>query len=232
MIGVTPLIDKERESYWMIPGYMQGIEAAGGVPVMLPLTSDPDEIARMADVCDGFLFTGGQDISPKRYGEQTFDFCGETAPERDAMEFALLDAVLPMDKACFGICRGIQLFNVYYGGSLYQDIPTQHPIGVNHHQSPPYDQTVHRVDITADTPLYDIIHRKSIFVNSYHHQGVSRQSSSLSVCAVSEDHIVEGLYDPNRKFVLAVQWHPEWLYEKDADNFALFEAFVREAGKS
>ena len=118
LIGIVPLVDEARESYWMLPGYMQGVEQAGGVPVMLPLTDDAAALRQLADTCDGFLLTGGQDVSPALYGAAPTLQCGETCPARDAMEARLLDLALAADKPVLGICRGIQFLNVHLGGTL------------------------------------------------------------------------------------------------------------------
>ena len=124
-IGIVPLIDIQRESYWMLPGYMEGIADAGGLPIMLPLTADPAAIRRIAQLCDGFLFTGGHDLSPELYGQEILPLCGERCPERDAMERLLFPAVMELDKPVLGICRGLQFINVMLGGTLFQDIPAQ-----------------------------------------------------------------------------------------------------------
>ncbi|MCG7218050.1 gamma-glutamyl-gamma-aminobutyrate hydrolase family protein [Paenibacillus mucilaginosus] len=228
MIGVLPLYDKEKESYWMLPGYMKGIEAAGGIPVMLPLTADPEVITAMADTFDGFLFTGGHDVHPELYGERIEPVCGEPCTERDEMERVLFREVTAMDKPAFGICRGLQLFNVLLGGTLYQDIPTQFgsDIQVNHQQQPPYDQPVHRVYIEKGDPLHEMLQTDSMEVNSYHHQGIKQLSSQLVAAAKAEDGMIEAVRMPDKKFVLAVQWHPEFSYTSDPYNFRLFEEFV------
>ena len=89
LIGITPLLDYEKESYWMLPGYMGGIEEAGGIPLMLPLTEDPEDIRQLLDHCSGILIAGGQDVSPVLYGEEELPCCKECAPERDRMELIL-----------------------------------------------------------------------------------------------------------------------------------------------
>ncbi len=94
LIGIVPLVDAQRESYWMLPGYMRGVEQAGGLPIMLPLTDDDAALRQLADTCDGFLLTGGQDVSPALYGAAPVPACGETCPARDAMETKLLALAL------------------------------------------------------------------------------------------------------------------------------------------
>lgn len=229
MIGVLPLVDMERESYWMIPGYMKGIEAAGGIPVILPLTTDHEIIQKLVEDFDGFLLTGGQDVSPKLYGEEILPECGQINSERDEMERILIEKVIEMDKPMLGICRGIQILNTILGGTLYQDLPMQHQSEINHHMTPPYDRVVHKVKIKGGTPLYFILNVKEIGVNSYHHQAIKDLSKKLKVAAVSEDDIIEGVYMPDKKFVLATQWHPELSYISDKNSMKIFEAFVNVA---
>lgn len=227
MIGVLPLYDREKDSYWMLPGYMKGIEEAGGIPIMLPLTTDEDTIQKLAAAFDGFLFTGGQDINPELYGEKD-KLCGEICSERDRMESALFKHAVELDKPLLGICRGLQLFNVMLGGTLYQDIPTQHSASeIKHTQTPPYAEPAHEVYIEKGTKLYQILQKDALKVNSLHHQGIKDLAEQLVPAARAEDGLIEAVVMPNKKFTLAVQWHPEFNYKVDDDHFALFLEFVR-----
>lgn len=229
IIGVVPLVDHQRLSLWMLPGYMRGIEEAGGIPVMLPLTTDKDVLKGAMDICQGFLLTGGQDVSPLLYDEEISSQCGECSSERDTMEAELLQIALVEDKPVFGICRGIQFLNVYLGGTLYQDIPTDYPTNINHHMTPPYDRMTHYVSILPETTLHDILKRTTLPVNSYHHQAVKNLGKGLELAAISEDGLTEGVYMPDHRFVVAVQWHPELLFHKDEPSKKLFSAFVKSA---
>ncbi|SDN19345.1 gamma-glutamyl-gamma-aminobutyrate hydrolase family protein [Alkalicoccus daliensis] len=233
VIGVLPLYDEEKESYWMLPGYMKGIEEAGGIPVMLPLTADKEVIGQLAEMYDGFLFTGGHDISPTLYGEDPLDVCGPLCLERDEMEKILFFRLLELNKPILGICRAIQLFNALLGGTLYQDLPTQlkTELKLVHKQSPPYHQPSHRVYIPKDNFLYQLIQEEDILVNSYHHQAIKNLSSQLTPQAEAEDGIIEAAAMTEKRFVLAVQWHPEFSYQKDAFNHRLFAALVKAAEK-
>ena len=231
LIGVVPLYDFAKESLWMLPGYMAGIEDAGGIPVMLPLTADGGILQALVGTLDGFLFTGGQDVSPALYGAAVSPACGETCPARDAMEPKLLAAALDADKPVFGICRGIQLLNACLGGTLYQDLPTEHGCAVDHRMTPPYDRAVHEVTVLADTPLAALLGKTRLGVNSYHHQAVKALAPCLCPMAVADDGIVEAAYLPGKRFCMAVQWHPEFSYKTDAQSRALLAAFVRAAAK-
>ncbi len=226
IIGVVPLVDIARESYWMLPGYMRGVEAAGGLPLMLPLTEIEGDIARFADEMDGFLFTGGQDVSPSVYGEERRLCCGEICPERDAMEAALLKAALERNKPALGICRGLQFINAALGGTLYQDLGEQHGSTLAHHQMPPYNKPAHKVTIARDTPLFELLGVKELPVNSLHHQGIKGLAPALSVMARAEDGLIEAVYMKSRAFLWAVQWHPEYAFETDRPGAKIFSAFV------
>ena len=226
LIGVVPCVDDERESYWMLPGYFKGVERAGGVPLMLPLTCDASVLDRLVEELDGFLLTGGHDVSPALYGAEPLPG-GECCPERDEMERALIAGALAADKALFGICRGIQLLNVVFGGTLYQDLPTQLPASpLEHHMRPPYDRAVHGVHLAGGTPLRELLGVERLAVNSYHHQGVREVGEGLEVMAVADDGLVEALRVREARFAWAIQWHPEFMRADDPASCALFGAFV------
>ena len=205
---------------------MQGTETAGAVPVILPLTADIGELEQLADTCDGFLFTGGQDVSPSLYGEDARPTCGEICQARDECEKELLRLALERDKPILGICRGIQLINVALGGSLYQDLPTEHPSGVEHHMSPPYDRFCHTVSVLPDTPLAELLNVPVLEVNSYHHQAVKRPANCLKKMAESPDGLIEAVYMPDKRFVWAIQWHPELSFRTDEASRKIFGAFI------
>ena len=224
-------MDVERDSFWMLPGYFQGVEQAGGLPVMLPLTDDKDAICQIVDRCDGFLFTGGQDVSPELYHEQVLDETVETYPARDKMELLLLKKAMDADKPILGICRGIQLINVALGGTLYQDLPTQHKSKINHHQNPPYDRPAHKNMILHNTPLFNLLQKDVIAVNSYHHQAIKDLADSLSKMAISEDGVIEAVCKSDCKFLWAVQWHPELSFLTEIDSDLIFSVFINQCLK-
>ncbi|MDR0703517.1 MAG: gamma-glutamyl-gamma-aminobutyrate hydrolase family protein [Planctomycetaceae bacterium] len=253
LIGVVPLYDEPRNSFWMLPGYMQAIEHAGGIPVILPLTANPSVLRQLAKQFDGFLFTGGQDVAPELYGEQPADCCGAVCPERDTMEKMLLEYVLKFDKPVFGICRGIQFINVFLGGTLYQDIPSQFQTetAIQHYQQPPYHKPVHSVTVEPESPLFPILQTSDITlntpnssntfnlsnkpfnipVNSFHHQGIRRLATELKSAAYASDGLIEAVYHPDKRFVFAVQWHPELSWQTDSNSRKIFSYFVQHCGR-
>lgn len=226
VIGVFPLYDIEKKSIWMLPGYMDGIKNAGGIPFILPYGATKDELEQLNLMIDGYLFTGGNDINPALYKQKKKDICGEVDPIRDEMEKNLYFIAKRDDKAILGICRGIQMINVLEGGSLYQDLETEHPSKVIHKMEKPYDSASHSVYVFHDTPLRDLIGVDSLRVNSLHHQALRRMGSSLKSMAVSEDGLVEAVYNPKMKFLWAVQWHPEYMLSSPDASAKIFKAFI------
>ncbi|MCM1252846.1 MAG: gamma-glutamyl-gamma-aminobutyrate hydrolase family protein [Clostridium sp.] len=226
VIGILPLWDDEKESLWMLPGYLDGIAEAGGLPIIFPMKADGEEVVQLCDLCGGFLFTGGHDVSPEMYGEKPIPELVASCEMRDKLEKQVLDYALAHDKAVLGICRGIQFINAALGGNLYQDIPLQHPSKIEHHMPPPYDEVCHTVKIMRDSALYHLLRTDVIGVNSYHHQAVKMIAPGLQVMAVSEDGIVEAVCMESKNFVWGVQWHPEFSHQKDESSRKIFAAFV------
>lgn len=231
LIGVLPLVDPERNSFWMHPGYLHGIEQAGGLPVVLPMTMEEASLKQMVETMDGFLFTSGQDVSPELYGEAKGPHCGQCLPQRDEMEIKLLEMVLGADKPMLGICRGLQLLNVAMGGKLYQHLSTERPSDIEHFQSPPYDVPTHKVRVGIGSPLHWGLGVEELNVTSYHHQGIRELAPSLTPMAWAEDGLVEAACLPTVRFAWAVQWNPELTYQTDEDSRDLFKALVKAAGE-
>lgn len=226
LIGVMPLWDDDKESVWMLPGYLEGIRQAGGIPVILPFTSENDELEQLAKMCDGFLFTGGHDVSPELYSEKPVVDSVICCKDRDEMESWYLKYAISSDKPLLGICRGIQFINAALGGTLYQDLPTQHSSEIDHHQKPPYDIPVHTVSIVKDSPLGKLLDTEQLSVNSYHHQAVKDLSPRLKAMAISTDGLIEAVFMPEHRFLWAVQWHPEFSYLADINSRKIFKAFI------
>lgn len=231
MIGLVPLYDECKDSYWMLPGYMTGLTQAGAVPVMLPLTASEEDVVQLADALDGFLLTGGHDVDPELYGEEKRQVCGTLCMERDRLEVMLLEQVLKRNKPVFGICRGLQLLNVYLGGTLYQDLQTERPGSVEHRMKPPYDAVAHEVELAEDGLLMRITGQKRLGVNSCHHQGVKELAPELTVEAIAEDGLVEAVSMKGRGFAAAVQWHPEFSWQTDENSRKILGAFVEACRK-
>ena len=224
IIGVTPLWDAERKSVWMLPDYLDGIKAAGGLPIILPIEMTDENADQIMVSCDGFLFTGGQDVAPALYGEKDTTGSVVSSPERDKLETLLLKKALQADKPILGICRGFQFLNVFLGGTLWQDLPSQHPSDIVHRQGKPYATPTHQVTLKGD--LRTLLGKEKLEVNTLHHQAVKGLGSDLTPMAVAPDGIIEAAQITSKRFVWAVQWHPEYMFKTDADSLAIFSWFI------
>ena len=198
--------------------YAENIRRAGGIPI---LAVNNDCAEEYADLADGLLLSGGKDVDPKLYGqEKMFDFV-ITDPQRDDLEYKIIKAFVDRKKPIWGICRGIQILNVYFGGTLTQDIPTQ--LGGDHSKG-----VCHPVTIKKDSILGNL-YGESMEVNSYHHQAVKKLAPGLQAAALSQDGLTEAVFMPQQKFVWAVQWHPEFFYETDSASLKIFKALANAA---
>lgn len=188
--------------------YLRALDRVGLAPVLVTPAHTRDSIAALMDGCDGLVLSGGGDMDPALWGEAPVPELDDVSPERDAMEYAALDEALARDLPVLGICRGCQVVNVYFGGTLYQDLGTQRPGGVQHQQSAGWDQTQHAVDVVPGSKLAGVVGAGSVRVNSFHHQAVRDVAPGL-VATAMVDGLVEAIESPDHTWLLAVQWHPE-----------------------
>ncbi len=224
IIAVVPLWDDEKQSLWMLPNYLDAIRESGGVPLVLPLHVEAQDAVQILTKCDGLLITGGHDVDPAVYGQEKLPLCGALCPSRDRLEKALYRYALNRDMPVLGICRGLQTVNVLQGGSLYQDLPAQCPSQVEHHGLPPYHQVIH--DVSLADGLRQLLGLERLGVNSYHHQAIRELGRDLQVMAQADDGIVEAVRHKGKRFVWAVQWHPEFSFRADENSRKIFKAFV------
>ena len=207
--------------------YINAIEGAGGLPLVVPYLKKFETVDALINACDGFVFTGGGDIEPKRYGHEKKDTCGGIEYYRDELEFRVFPSVFASGKPILAVCRGIQLVNVCFGGTLYQDIPTELDTNVIHKQKEPDDAPSHEVNVLENTPLYDLLKSTRITANSFHHQAIKDLGNGLEITALADDGIVEGVYLRGERYLMAYQWHPERLFDTDVHNRLVFEDFIK-----
>lgn len=227
LIGVTADLRAESIAGARIH-YLNSITRAGGIPVLISPAAPAQDLRALLDRLDGLLFTGGADVDPALYGELPAPELGALSPARDACEVLLAREAAARDMPVLGICRGLQVINVALGGSLIQDI--EKTLGVPravHDQPEDYAVATHEVAVEPGTLLARVTGLERISVNSRHHQAVKRLAPGLRLDARScADGVVESFDDPSKKFLLAVQWHPEMLSHLRGEAHALFRALV------
>ena len=242
VIGVTATLKHDVETRGTRPlgtyvradlDYVAGVAQAGGIPMVLPPFAGAAE--EMVRGLDGLLLSGGSDLDPSYYGEDAIPELDVTLPERDAFEMALLEHALKRGIPVFGICRGLQVLNVAFGGTLYQDLPSQvNPALIAHRQQSPKWQWTHEVQVDEGSAVREIMAVHSTRVNSYHHQAIKDLAEPFEAVGRSVDGVVEAIEhrDLSERWIVAVQWHAEAMREGDdvgPEHRNLFKAHVAAA---
>jgi putative glutamine amidotransferase len=200
----------------------------GTLPVLVPVVKGsraclPDYEANMK----GLLLVEGEDIEPKHFKatRENYKHLEKTHPLKDEIEIRLIRRALRKHIPILGICRGSQLLNVVCGGTLYGDVQKEKESRLKHIDFPRYDRYRHPISIVAESPLEKWYLRKTLRVNSYHHQGIRDLAPRFQPMAFAKDGLIEGFYDPKEKFVVGLQFHPERLLEEPAGNWRIWKAF-------
>ncbi|MBI1967451.1 MAG: gamma-glutamyl-gamma-aminobutyrate hydrolase family protein [Gemmatimonadetes bacterium] len=224
VVAVTATRRSEgRERVALNVSYVHALAKAGLVPLLVPSVLEPARAVEALDAVWGLVLTGGEDVDPARYGAAPHPRLEQTDPARDTVEIALLEGARARRLPVLAICRGIQLVNVALGGTLYQDLPTEHPSAIPHHEK----AARHGVRVESGSLLHRTLGVTSHTVNSRHHQAIRTLAPGLVATAWAEDGIIEGVEpaDPSAPWLVAVQWHPE-----DLDEAALFRGFAGALG--
>ncbi len=210
--------------------YLRVLNRVGLTPLLVTPAHDPADVEALVGLASGLVLSGGEDVEPSRFGEEPRPELGEVSPIRDAMEWKALDAALAREVPVLGICRGMQLLNVYFGGTLYQDLPTELGQDVLHYQTAPWGEHHHEVECTQGSLMHDILGDcVPLEINSFHHQAVKDLAPRVRCTAQAEDGLIEAIESLDHDWVVGVQWHPE-RHEAEAPdsdpNILIMEAFA------
>ena len=206
-------------------GYLRAIWKSGGDPCVMFHDVDNEYIKDVCEHFDGFLFCGGEDIDPKYYGEEKSRLLGNICSARDEYEEKMFSAAYKTGKPILGICRGMQVINVFLGGSLHQHVD-------GHKQAESRDARTHTVELCESGVLRKILGESAIAVNSFHHQIVKRLAADLICNATStNDGYIEAFHHKEHPFLLGVQWHPECYFELSETSSKIFDEFIKACGK-
>lgn len=231
IIGITPSINSEENTYALNVAHSEVIERLGGIPFILPYIKRERDFQKIANYIDALYVTGGEDINPHYFNEEPHPALGQINPQRDLFERNLIRSILAMNKPILGICRGCQMLNVALGGSMYQDLAQQKLTHlIQHKQRRPMHYVSHFITLDEQSLLYRIIGKRTIKVNSFHHQANRILGEHILVSATSSDGVIEAIESKKHPFVIGVQWHPEQLIKlKDQPSVKLYSAFIRAA---
>lgn len=217
--------------HYLNGAYVHAIEEAGGALVIV-LPSATRLASVLIKQADALFLTGGDDVHPSRWGQKIAPhYRGTIDATRDALEFTLIKAALRRNIPILGICRGLQILNVYFGGTLYQDIAAEFPGALPHtlRKGAPRHTLVHDVVFAKSSRIAAIIGTIRIPTNSIHHQGIEHLAPRLLASGKTGDGLIEAIEDPSHPFLVGVQWHPEALTAADLRWKRLFGAFISAA---
>lgn len=210
IVGITT--DMDSEYLRLKHRYCEAIAEAGGIPILIPSVGNARQYG---DRIDGLLISGGNDLDPFYYNEEVSPGVKLVPRKRSDFEFALLEEVLRLRKPVLGICYGMQLISVYFGGTLYQDLALQGSVEISH------ENGYHLIMIAENRFLKE----STCSVNSSHHQAIKQLGKGLSACAYSSDRLIEAFYKEDYPFLVGTQWHPERMPESDLSAH-IFQLFV------
>lgn len=236
LIGITSSIDATdsgAQKEFLNDSYVQAVERAGGLPVIIPNTADPALQIEIVKRVDGVIISGGPDMDPRRYGARVSAKVSRIYPRRDAAEFSLIKYVIDeTELPVLGICRGIQSINAVMGGDLIVDLPEEGYLIHGMANIYPRTEEAHDARIEKDSKLFGILGKEELGVNSYHHQAVRTIAPGFRATAYSiPDGVIEAMEIPGDRFVVGVQWHPEEMIHHEEQQ-ELFRALVREAANA
>lgn len=232
IIGITSAYEMEEglKNYFRTTvsiDYSKSVIMAGGIPVVIPANSDTEVIKKQLSLIDGLILSGGVDINPFLYGEDFKQGIGVISPERDEFELIVLEEFLKTGKPILAICRGHQLVNIFFGGSLHQDLRYAGENILKHRQDFHPELATQKLKIIdEENMLYDL-YGESVGINSFHHQVINKMGVGLTVIAKTEDGIIEAFQKKDYNFLYGIQWHPEMMTARGNEEMKkLFVKFI------
>ncbi|MBQ8603632.1 MAG: gamma-glutamyl-gamma-aminobutyrate hydrolase family protein [Oscillospiraceae bacterium] len=215
VIGITAVTAFNDKLHAQRVTYPEAVWAAGGEAVLLPCNSDKSNCAQIVSMLDGLLVPGGADVAPELYGEEKMDVCGSTFRFEDEYDMELIKEAVKQGKPILAICRGMQIMNVLYGGTLYQDIPTQYETQQNHSMLEGGVENYHTVALNPDSLLAKILgQHKDVKVNTSHHQAVKDLAEGFTITGRAPDGIPEAMENADGS-IICMQWHPERMQDME-----------------
>jgi len=208
LIGLSVNYKEEKSS--LADAYVKAVIKAGGIPILIPVTTNKAVLENIISHIDGLILSGGGDVYAPFFDEELHPSVNDYNIDRDQYDLALIHLATEQQMPVLGICRGIQILNVAFGGTLIQDIPSQVPDSkIVHSQTETRDVATHSVQINPESKLYQIVKKNDLQVNSFHHQALKVVATGFNAVAFSGDGIVEAIESNEGKAILGVQWHPE-----------------------
>ena len=224
-IGIV-ICSLEHQKQSVSDAYIQAIRAAGGLPLILPLVKSKTIIEEYVDLCDGFLFCGGGDVTPLLFGQEPTQGLGTTDISLDLFQIRLMKSILETDKPILAICRGMQILNIACGGTVFQDLHSQDFEPINHMQTSLSRKDVsHKVFFSEKSRVGKLL-GSFAFTNSFHHQAIDRLGKDLIVSGKTGDDVIEAIEMPSHSYVVGVQWHPECMLDRSSNMKLLFHALI------
>lgn len=225
-IGIIICAISDNKQY-VSDAYIQAIKSVGGLPIVLPLVKSKTIIQDYVNLCDGFLFCGGGDITPLLFGQEPAYGIGPTDISLDLFQIRFMKSIIETGKPVLAICRGMQILNVACGGTIIQDLNQTNLETINHMQTSLSRRDIsHKVFFEAKTKIQHLL-GDFAYTNSFHHQAIDRLGTGLIVSGTTGDEIIEAIEMPSHSFVMGVQWHPESMYDSTSNMKQLFLALIR-----
>jgi putative glutamine amidotransferase len=229
-IGITMRLESETNRFYLGRDYSEAIEGLGAIPIHISLIPNKDYIADIVSDLDGILLPGSNtDVDPLRFGEEPHPKLGRVIFEKEETDLLVIKEAEKRNLPILGICFGMQILNVYRGGTLIQDIESQVENCIKHQQGKPFERNSHSIKVADNSRLSRLITTKVMQVNSHHHQAVREVGENLTATSHANDGIIESIEDIRHdKFIVGVQWHPELSWKTDELSRKLFETFIEQ----